>query len=82
MLPKRRRVVPPKLQDQDSRAQHVQRGQSATHYSGSGQLCVHAQPCLSVQLCIQGLGDAACCSAGVLILVLHVCGSSQFSACY
>jgi hypothetical protein len=29
------------------------------------------QPCLSVQLCIQGLGDAACSSAGVLILVLH-----------
>jgi hypothetical protein len=40
------------------------------YYSGSGQLCVHAQPCVSVQLCIQGLGDAACSSAGVLILVL------------
>jgi hypothetical protein len=60
-----------KLQDQDSRAQLVQRGQSATYYSGCGQLCVHAQPCLSVQLCIQGLGDAACSSAGVLILVLQ-----------
>jgi hypothetical protein len=32
---------------------------------------VHAQPCLSVQLCIQGLGEAACSSAGVLILVLQ-----------
>jgi hypothetical protein len=69
MLPGRRSVVPPKLQDLDSRALLVQRGQSATYYSGSGQLCVHAQPCLSVQLCIQGLGDAACSSAGVLILV-------------
>jgi hypothetical protein len=33
---------------------------------------VHAQPCFSVQLCIQGLGDAACSSAGVLILVLQL----------
>jgi hypothetical protein len=31
---------------------------------------IHAQPCLSVQLCIQGLGDSACFAAGVLILVL------------
>jgi hypothetical protein len=60
------------VRSQDSHAQQVvQRGQSATHYSGSGQLCVHAQLCLSVQLCIQGLGDAACSSAGVLILILH-----------
>jgi hypothetical protein len=39
----------------------VQRGRLASHYSGSGHPCMHAQPCLSVQLCIQGLGDAACC---------------------
>jgi hypothetical protein len=38
MLPGRRRVVPPKLQDLDSCALLVQHGSSATHYSGSGSL--------------------------------------------
>jgi hypothetical protein len=33
----------------------------------------------SVQLCIQGLGDAACSSAGVLILVLQHKRSQTFA---
>jgi hypothetical protein len=60
MLPGRRRVVPPKLQDLDSCAQLVQNGPSAAQYSGSGQSCVHEQPCMREQLCMQELGVAAC----------------------
>jgi hypothetical protein len=48
------------VHDLDSCAQHVQHGPSAAHYSGSGQSCVHAQPCMSEQLCMQGLGVSAC----------------------
>jgi hypothetical protein len=70
MLPGRRRVVPPKLQDLDSCAQLVQHGLLAAHYSGSGQSCVHEQPCMREQLCMQGLGVAACFSVNVLLLDL------------
>jgi hypothetical protein len=33
---------------------------------------LHAQPCMSVQLCVQGLGDAACLSARVLLQLYSV----------
>jgi hypothetical protein len=60
MLPGRRRVLPSKLQDLVSCAQLVQHRPSAAQYNGSGQFGVHAQCCMSEQLCMQGLVVSAC----------------------
>jgi hypothetical protein len=40
--------------------QLVQHGPAAAHYSGSGQSCVHEQPCMREQLRMQRVGVAAC----------------------
>jgi hypothetical protein len=52
--------MPPKLLVLDSYILHVR----LVHYSGWSQLCVHAQ------LCLQGLGAAACllCMLGAVII--------------